>query len=83
MSCRSRGTPVTLQEQAAIEWDANYRSAPGFGGDSFDWVHRLPDGAVSVANVEGALVLRASHQLQGQFEELLAKHKAGSLSADE
>jgi hypothetical protein len=46
-------------------------------------VQRLPDGAVSVEKVEGALVLRASHKLQEQFEDLLAKHKAGSLSNDE
>jgi hypothetical protein len=55
----------------------------GFGGDSFDWVQRLPDGAVSVENVEGALVLRASQKLQEQFEDLLAKHKTGFLSPEE
>jgi hypothetical protein len=56
---------------------------PGFGGDSFDWVQRLPDGAVSVENVEGALVLRASQKLQEEFEDLLGKHKTGSLTDDE
>jgi hypothetical protein len=56
---------------------------PGFGGDSFNWVQRLPDGSVSVENVEGALVLRASQKLQEQFEELLAKQKSGQLSLEE
>jgi hypothetical protein len=56
---------------------------PGFGGNSFDWVQCLPDGAVSVENIDGDLVLRASQKLQDQFEELLIKHKAGSLTAEE
>jgi hypothetical protein len=55
----------------------------GYGGDSFHWVHALPDGAVSVEEVDGALVLRASQKLQTRFEELLAKRKADSLSAEE
>jgi hypothetical protein len=60
-----------------------FGSPPGFGGDSIDWVQFVPDGAVSVQNVDGALVLRASEKLQSQFEELLAKQKAGLLTNDE
>ncbi|MBW3599438.1 MAG: hypothetical protein KY475_19475, partial [Planctomycetes bacterium] len=60
-----------------------FGSPAAFGGDSFVWVHALPDGAVSVEEIEGTLVLRASQKLQERFENLLAKRKSGSLSADE
>lgn len=54
-----------------------------FGGNSFDWVRFVPDGAVSVAKVEGSLVLRASEKLQQRFEDLLSRRKLGTLSPDE
>lgn len=47
------------------------------------WVGCLPDGAVSVAAEDNSLVLRASEMLQQEFESLLARHKSGTLTADE
>jgi len=46
-------------------------------------VRLLPDGAVSVEARGGDLVLRASHQLQERFEELIERRKAGTLSGAE
>lgn len=54
-----------------------------FGDGSFDWIPLLPDGAVSVENVAGGLVLRASQKLQQRFEKLLERRKAGTLTPDE
>ena len=56
---------------------------PDFGGDSFEWVHFLPDGAVSVERQGDRLVLRASQQLQQRFEDLLERRKSATLSAEE
>lgn len=50
---------------------------------AIDWVGRLPDGAVSVETDGIHLILRASHQLQSRFEELLDRRKAGTLSDEE
>jgi len=47
------------------------------------WIGCLPDGAVSVAAEDDSLVLRASDELQNRFESLLARHKSGTLTADE
>lgn len=50
--------------------------------DSHIWVQYVPDGAVSVVAVEDStLVLKASNALRERFETLLAKRKAGALSA--
>jgi hypothetical protein len=51
--------------------------------DANEWAQHLPDGAVSVEAEGSALVLRASHQLQEQFDTLLDKQKAGALSPEE
>lgn len=48
-----------------------------------EFAQRLPDGAVSVELIGGDLVLRASGSLQKRFEELLERHKAGTLNQDE
>lgn len=58
-------------------------ASPGFGGDSFEWVHALPDGAVSVERQDEKLVLRASQQLQQRFEDLLQRRKSEKLTAEE
>lgn len=47
------------------------------------WTQRLPDGAVSVSELGGRWVLRASRPLQTRFEELLDRRKLGSLDQDE
>ena len=47
------------------------------------WTRRLPDGAVSVSELGGNWVLRASWPLQARFEELLDRRKLGSLDQDE
>ena len=47
------------------------------------WTRRLPDGAVSVTELGGHWVLRASRPLQTRFEELLDRRKLGSLDEDE
>jgi hypothetical protein len=54
-----------------------------FGGDSFEWVQALPDGAISVERQDETLVLRASQQLQQQFENLLERRKSSKLTAEE
>ncbi len=47
------------------------------------WIERLPDGAVSIETNGKQWLLRASHPLQTQFEELLERRKAGTLTPDE
>jgi hypothetical protein len=47
---------------------------------AYTWVPYLPEGAVSVDSEGPAWVLRASQPLQGRFEALLARRKAGTLS---
>ncbi|NOT55126.1 MAG: hypothetical protein HOP18_11010 [Deltaproteobacteria bacterium] len=51
--------------------------------DSHVWVQHVPDGAVSVAVEDSALVLKASTTLQERFEDLLTKQKTEGLSAEE
>ena len=50
--------------------------------NSHVWVQYVPDGAVSVTVEDSALVLKASTGLQERFATLLAKQKAGALSAE-
>ena len=50
---------------------------------SADWIRRLPDGAVSVSELGGDWVLRASQPLQAKFEELLKRRKQGTLDEQE
>ena len=47
------------------------------------WARRLPDGAVSVSELGGHWVLRASRPLQIRFEELLDRRKLETLDEDE
>lgn len=58
-------------------------STPGSGGESLQWIHSLPEGAVSVERQDHKLVLRASQQLQQQFEDLLERRKSAKLTAEE
>ncbi len=51
--------------------------------DQLEWATALPDGAVSVETVDGAIVLRASRVLQERFEELLDKRKDGKATPGE
>lgn len=53
------------------------------GGDSFEWVHFLPDGVISVERRDEKLVLRASQPLQQRFEDLLERRKLATLTAEE
>ena len=48
-----------------------------------DWVHDLPDGAISLDTEASSVVLRASAKLQDRLEVLLDKRKVGALSAQE
>ena len=50
---------------------------------SLGWIQRLPDGAVSLSELGGSWVLRASQPLQARFEELLERRKQGTIDADD
>lgn len=51
--------------------------------DSHEWVHDLPDGAISLDIEASTVVLRASSKLQNRFDALLDKQKVGALSPQE
>ena len=52
-------------------------------GDFTQWMHLVPDGAISLAADEARLLLRASQRVQERFETLLAARKAGTITEDE